>query len=478
MLPRAPCPTSSRTRSTVMCFLIARPRHRGTHRTMPAAHQSLGRCAIHRGSNDVNRRVEMNSSAVLHTSRRRVPPVRPRRAPSSRPCRAARPGTPSRSAWNCMSQSFARAAVDAQRSRRAASPARHRVDDFARFRRPSLRARRARDARASCRASGRRWCRAQRLPVRRAEAHERRHEIHAVVRRRATAPALRFRRRVSMMPSPSRSHCTAAPAMKIDASSAYAGPPRRSHATVVSNPPRACGAVGPVLNSRTRRCRTCSCPRRRASIPGRTAPPAGRPRRRESGFGARTHSRVVDAKVAGRGPHFGQHRVAARRTGRTARRSTRVDRCRTASCATHCVGSVACTAPPVSRQMSHVSIVPTRELARGARVERPLRREQPLEFGRREVRIEHQTGARERSASAARRELARSGPPCADPARRSRGATGLPVVAIPDDDRLALVRDADGSRRRAGRCDRLARRAAHSRSRISSRRARPSPAAG
>src|SRR5688572_32315839 len=54
----------------------------------------------------------------------------------------------------------------------------------------------------------------------------------------------------SMIPRPSRSHCTAAPAMKIDASSAYAGRPVASQATVVRRPPPGAGRTCPALRSR------------------------------------------------------------------------------------------------------------------------------------------------------------------------------------------------------------------------------------
>ena len=54
----------------------------------------------------------------------------------------------------------------------------------------------------------------------------------------------------SSRPSPSRSHCTAAPAMKIPASSAYAAPPVGSHAIVVRIPCPPTGRFVPVCSSR------------------------------------------------------------------------------------------------------------------------------------------------------------------------------------------------------------------------------------
>jgi hypothetical protein len=54
----------------------------------------------------------------------------------------------------------------------------------------------------------------------------------------------------SMMPSPSRSHCTAAPAMNTEPSSAYARSPRGPHAEVVSIPWRLGTRFSPVCTSR------------------------------------------------------------------------------------------------------------------------------------------------------------------------------------------------------------------------------------
>ncbi len=49
-----------------------------------------------------------------------------------------------------------------------------------------------------------------------------------------------------MSPSPSRSHCTAAPAMNTLPSSAYAGSPRGPQAAVASTPGAGVGSCWPV----------------------------------------------------------------------------------------------------------------------------------------------------------------------------------------------------------------------------------------
>ena len=130
-------------------------------------------------------------------------------------------GTPSTSAWNCISQRVGgRAAVGPQLGERLARrppPSRGR-------RRPSGRRspRAPRGPGARARAAGQPDDRPARVrvPVRRAEAGQRR----ARSRRRrcpsATPPAPRSRPPRSMIPRPSRSHCTAAPVTKIAASSA------------------------------------------------------------------------------------------------------------------------------------------------------------------------------------------------------------------------------------------------------------------
>ena len=53
----------------------------------------------------------------------------------------------------------------------------------------------------------------------------------------------------AMMPSPSRSHCTAAPVSKIDASSAYVLESPMHHASVVTSPAGGVGTVKPAFSS-------------------------------------------------------------------------------------------------------------------------------------------------------------------------------------------------------------------------------------
>ena len=59
-------------------------------------------------------------------------------------------------------------------------------------------------------------------PVRRAQAGQRRNDGDAAASRAPSAPAPRSPAALAMMPRPSRSHCTSAPAMKALPSSAYA----------------------------------------------------------------------------------------------------------------------------------------------------------------------------------------------------------------------------------------------------------------
>ena len=181
--------------------------------------------------------------------------------------------------------------------------------------------------------------------------------------------------------------------------------------------------------------------------------PRSEPRRRAS-----LASR--DAEVAARRPHLRQHRASARRTARTARRSTRCASMSKSSVRDAFVGSVAWTAPPVSCQTSQVSIVPTASSLGAYRSSKRVLAKQPLDLRRREVRIEDEP-VRSAIHSRARRELRRSAPPCGGPARRSRGARGLPVARsqMTTVSRWFVMPIGDG---RLARCvDRLARGDAH-----------------
>ena len=81
------------------------------------------------------------------------------------------------------------------------------------------------------------------------------------------------------------------------------------------------------------------------------------------------------------------------RAGRV-RRPNSAGGCRTAACATALVASVACTAPPVSRQSRKQSTVPKASSPRSARARAPRHIvEDPGDLGGREIGIEQQAGA-------------------------------------------------------------------------------------
>ena len=116
------------------------------------------------------------------------------------------------------------AAVDAQhrlRPRRLAPVGAHRLDQRSRVWKQTL----SSAARASSVGAGGAREAEQRaahvgVPVRRAEADEGRHQIDVLRRDRRFAASGPVSRPRVMMLSPSRSHCTAAPATKIEPSSA------------------------------------------------------------------------------------------------------------------------------------------------------------------------------------------------------------------------------------------------------------------
>ena len=129
-------------------------------------------------------------------------------------------GTPSTSAWNCISQRLTVAPPSARSSasgsRAGALHRPHRVDGLVGHRLE----RRAREVRAAAaaREPDDRPARVG-IPVRRAQPGERGHEVDAVVGVQRAASAS-VSAASAMIPSPSRSHCTAAPVTKIAASSA------------------------------------------------------------------------------------------------------------------------------------------------------------------------------------------------------------------------------------------------------------------
>ena len=97
--------------------------------------------------------------------------------------------------------------------------------------------------------------------------------------------------------------------------------------------------------------------------------------------------------------------------------------------------SVACTPPPVSCHSSHVSTVPNASPPAWRRLA-----QDPLELRRREVRIGREPGARPDRVGGQLAATLRGAPVLPD----DRGMHRLAAVAVPDDRRLALVRDPDG----------------------------------
>ena len=129
---------------------------------------------------------------------------------------------------------------------------------------------------------------------------------------------------------------------------------------------------------------------------------------------------------------------AARRRGRAARRTRHRRRCRTAWCGSR--STARSRGPPVRFHSTQESTVPN---ARSSSASTPPSREQPLELGGREVRVEHQPGARpyERlDARDAQLVAARRG---AAVLPDDRPVAGAPGRAVPHDHRLPLVGDPD-----------------------------------
>ena len=193
------------------------------------------------------------------------------------------------------------------------------------------------------------------------------------------------------------------------------------HATVVSRPSTGAGTSGRRRSSaRTSRCRRCSWSSPARSTPGRTAPPAGRRRCRDRDAGgeaapSRPSCRTGRSTAAPRAAS-----TSARRTGRTARRTSRAPGCRRASCGSRSTARWRAPAPPVRFQSSQESTVPN---ARSASASTPPSVSSHSSFvaekygsSTRPVRAPHERrGGRRRAAR-------RSARPCAGPATRSRGA--------------------------------------------------------
>ena len=179
------------------------------------------------------------SAARVSTATRAPPPIAT--VPTPSPARAAAPnavvsvltglstGTPSRSAWNCMQQVVARrAAIDAQFRQRLPAILLHGLDEIGGLEGDALerRACQVRAVRAARQSDDGAACRG--IPLRRSQSRKRRHQVHVAGVGNRWRPAPRCRRSCSMMPRPSRSHCTVAPPMNTPPSSAkWLAPPRR-----------------------------------------------------------------------------------------------------------------------------------------------------------------------------------------------------------------------------------------------------------
>ena len=230
----------------------------------------------------------------------------------------------------------------------------------------------------------------------------------------------------SSSPSPSRSHWIAAPAMKMAPSSAYAGCPSQSQASVVSTPGASSGRSAPVLQQQEGAGAVGLLP-----FPAPPAPLAEQRRLLIAGHAGNRNrpSEQVGrgrAEVARRRPHLRQHGHGHAEQGAqllapasladvVEHGARRVRRLR---------GVHGAAGEPPDEPAVHCSRA---QLAALRALGQPLR-QQPLELGGREVRIDDEPGARPhhwRSVAPARGTARRFG----GPARRWRGATGRPVAA-------------------------------------------------
>ena len=182
------------------------------------------------------------------------------------------------------------------------------------------------------------------------------------------------------------------------------------------------------------------------------------------------------------GPHLGQARLAGRRTGRTARRTTRARRCRRASCGSRSTGRSRARRRRAAGEAPEQPGVDGAEREVGVGLDAALGRAATRASSRRSTgRARARSRARISGSCPASRSASQSAA-----VRRSchtiARCSGRPVRAVPHDDGLALVGDADRTRSvspaaSAARRDLgegLDRDAPRSRR----RRARPSPAAG
>ena len=203
----------------------------------------------------------------------------------------------------------------------------------------------------------------------------------------------------------------------------------------------------------------------REAAPGRTAPPAGRPRCRAIGMPS---GRPGTPRVSPRPP------AEARTSGSTPRgtpksshsSSVQAQRAQVEEQRARGVGDVGDVGRAAGEAPDAGSCRRCRSASspRSARARRPgTWSEQPGDLGAGEVGIEHQAGAlRGRAARARRRsQRARRRRRCGGPARRWRGASGVPVARSQRTRGLALVGDADGGdvARSIAACARAPRRA-------------------
>ena len=139
-------------------------------------------------------------------------------------------------------------------------------------------------------------------------------------------------------------------------------------------------------------------------------------------------------------------RAGCRRARRARDRNHR-GRGRTGASGSRCSASVARTAPPVSRAMSQVSTVARADLAAlRASGERRVLAEQPLELRGGEVRVEQQSGPAPDLRLLAAGAMLGADPGAAPALPDDRRGDRFERSPVEDDERLALVGDADRGR--------------------------------
>ena len=230
--------------------------------------------------------------------------------------------------------------------------------------------------------------------------------------------------------SPSRSHCTAAPAMKDAALERVGGLVAQLPGHGGEQPRLRRHRRGrPRSSAGRRRCRRCTSPRRARSRPGRTAPPAGRPPCPTPGC----RRAATSCRGSCRTPRRRRRCAAAPRAARRAAPaapSSHASVSRSIRSVREALDtSVTCAAP--ARHLVDEPGVDGAEaqLARlGLRRGRPSRVEQPAQLGAGEVGVEHEAGGGlHPRLFAAGLELGAAVARCGGPARRWRWCSGLPV---------------------------------------------------